>query len=343
MAVKNSAAKLILRFFSWLMIIIGGPTFVICTLCAVFALAGLLEIYTFGERIVYFLVFLLVAVLFFAVLYCGLKLKKHLTGRTNTVKHPQKQENVSPAVQKDVAEAAPAPQSANPPVSEKTAETAEPEAKVRTREERLADFSETVSVQAAWDTFSPEEQNRFSNMVYQYSQDVGRGGYAPREHYAELRGLEFVGSWPVPKEVARRLEEMQKAKEAAKEKPAENKSAESPVQSTPAPGRPADKIEVIRLLSTTEDKDDSAFSFEKTLVKREVVKAGGRYYIRATDYQCASGTNGRPIYTLFEDYYECKLTNEEQIQRLITEDKEMDFAFKMPAYRYKEGGTGVLF
>lgn len=100
---------------------------------------------------------------------------------------------------------------------------------------------------------------------------------------------------------------------------------------------------MIQHLSTEENKYNGGFSFEKTLVKREVIKVEDVYYIRVTEYRCASEANGRPVYSYTESYHLCFITDEKIRHKLITADSGLKFAAKTAAYRYEERGTGVLF
>lgn len=111
----------------------------------------------------------------------------------------------------------------------------------------------------------------------------------------------------------------------------------------PATGRPAGNIEILQHLSTTETKQNGAFDFEKTLEKREFVKAEDGYYIRVTEYQCSAEANGRPVYSYTESYHVCNLREEKMRQKLLTADSGLDVTAKSAAYRYEESGTGVLF
>lgn len=111
----------------------------------------------------------------------------------------------------------------------------------------------------------------------------------------------------------------------------------------PTPGRPAGSIAVIQQLSTEETKHNGPFDFEKTLVKRDVVKAEDTTYIRITEYQCSAEANGRPVYSYTESYHVCNFAEEKIRQKLLTADSGLAYAAKSPAYRYEERGTGVLF
>lgn len=71
-------------------------------------------------------------------------------------------------------------------------------------------YAGKITVQDALNTFSAEEQQRFENRLYQYSQDTGRAGLSP-EIAAANRGMVFVDGRQVAKEVAARLDEMRNA------------------------------------------------------------------------------------------------------------------------------------
>ena len=111
----------------------------------------------------------------------------------------------------------------------------------------------------------------------------------------------------------------------------------------PTPGRPEGTVELIRELGTEERDIGAAFSFEKAFIKRDLVKVGGRMYLRITDYQCDSGGNGRPLYSLIEDYHVLYLSDEKIALQLLTPENGLRYAAKSPAYRYVEHGTGVLY
>ena len=111
----------------------------------------------------------------------------------------------------------------------------------------------------------------------------------------------------------------------------------------PASGRPEGTVELIRELGTEERDIGAAFSFEKAFIKRDLVKVGGQMYLRITDYQCDSGGNGRPLYSLIEDYHVLYLSDEKIALQLLTPENGLRYAAKSPAYRYVEHGTGVLY
>ena len=111
----------------------------------------------------------------------------------------------------------------------------------------------------------------------------------------------------------------------------------------PIAGRPQGNIEVVQHLSTKENKADKGYSFEKTIEKREVVKAEDKFYIRVTKYNCTTEANGRPEYSYTENYHVCHLIDEGYRRKFLTADSGLDFAAKSAAYRYVERGTGSLF
>ena len=111
----------------------------------------------------------------------------------------------------------------------------------------------------------------------------------------------------------------------------------------PASGRPEGTVELIRELGTEERDIGAAFGFEKAFIKRDLVKVGGRMYLRITDYQCDSGGNGRPLYSLIEDYHVFYLSNLKMVSQLLNPEKPLAYAAKSAAYRYVERGTGVLY
>lgn len=75
---------------------------------------------------------------------------------------------------------------------------------------KMEDNLGEITVQKVWNTFLPEQQEKFQERIYQYEQDVNRGGTEP-EIAAANRGLKIVNGSPVPKEVAQRLDEMRQA------------------------------------------------------------------------------------------------------------------------------------
>ena len=110
----------------------------------------------------------------------------------------------------------------------------------------------------------------------------------------------------------------------------------------PTPGRPEGSVEAIKELSVEERRDGAAFSFEKRVIRRELVQAGDQLYLRITDYDCSSGANGRPLYSLIEDYHVLYLNDVQTALRILTPENGMRYAAKSPAYRYVKHDTGVL-
>lgn len=116
-------------------------------------------------------------------------------------------------------------------------------------------------------------------------------------------------------------------------------SEENRKEVIPLSGRPAETVKVIRKLNVEEKRECAAFSFEKTLIATDLVKGGDQFYIRVIDYDCCSGANGRPLYSLFEDYYEIK----NGLIDFLTPENWRALARKTVAYHFVDRGTGVLF
>lgn len=74
-------------------------------------------------------------------------------------------------------------------------------------ENQWAAYAGEITLQGVLNTFSIEEQQRFKNQTYQYSQDTGRAGLSP-EIAAANRGMVLVNGSPVPKEVVARRDAM---------------------------------------------------------------------------------------------------------------------------------------
>lgn len=111
----------------------------------------------------------------------------------------------------------------------------------------------------------------------------------------------------------------------------------------PSSGRPEGTVELIKELGTEDRKEGAAFSFEKTVIKRDLVKVGGQLYLRITNYECSSGANGRPLYSLIEDYHVLYLSDVKIALQLLPPENGLRYAAKSPAYRYVQHDTGVLF
>ena len=105
MAIKNPVAKFILRFISWLFIIIGSFIGVVSAICAVGALAGGLEIHSVSERLIFFVIAIIMSALFFGMLYGGIQLKKYLSEKKAVSKIEDQsevqEENVNPLAEPD--------------------------------------------------------------------------------------------------------------------------------------------------------------------------------------------------------------------------------------------------
>ncbi len=116
-------------------------------------------------------------------------------------------------------------------------------------------------------------------------------------------------------------------------------SEENSKEVIPVSGRPAGTVKVIRKLNAEEKRESAAFSFEKTLIATDLVQGGDQLFIRVIDYDCFSGANGRPLYSLFEDYYEIK----KGLIDFLTPENWRALARKTAIYHFVDRGTGVLF
>ncbi len=187
------------KIFGWTLTIISGFMCWTGFMCAVMTLFGLLEIDSFGEWLAFLVFYVLFTVAFAMLFRLGLRIKK-----IPDKKHPVKAEKATvPTTTENI------PEMKQPPVLPE--ETSSPEIQTSSVEKQ----TEVPAVQKptereALATFSPEEQQRFENRRYQYTQDTGRDGRTPEEA-AEVRGVVFVDGRPVVREVAERMEDLQKA------------------------------------------------------------------------------------------------------------------------------------
>lgn len=213
----------------WIILVFGGLLAGICALCAILALFGGLETESFGEQLGLSAIFLILMCVGICVLIWGRWIKNGMFGRKQekttaqrtprvlTATHsklpqPSEDQRKLEQIERNIDSVVGAIQ-ANPmspvrPADEELLKKLQQEKRARLK--RIAAHSEKITVRDAWKTFTPEQQKRFDAQVYQYSQDVGRGGLEP-EIAAANRGLAFVDGKPVPKEVAARLDELQKA------------------------------------------------------------------------------------------------------------------------------------
>lgn len=92
---------LVLRsIFGWFLIVVGGLSGGSAVICAFAALFGLLALDSFGQRLLFFAVFLVMAVGFFTILWLGIRLKNR--GREKKTTLPAKRKS-SPANQKETS------------------------------------------------------------------------------------------------------------------------------------------------------------------------------------------------------------------------------------------------
>ena len=207
--------RFVLRLFGWVLTIIGGMLTVISAICALAALFGGLETSSFGEQLGFFALYLALAAASFMAVRLGLRLKG--ASESHAVPHkaapqPTPQQQRLQEIERDVDDLTGAIQ-ANP--MSRGAEANTQRIKQLNQEKtqllvEMADHPGQITVQDAWNTFPPEQQKRFAAQQYQYTQDTGRDGREP-EDAAAIRGLVFMDGKPVPKEVAKRLEEMRQA------------------------------------------------------------------------------------------------------------------------------------
>lgn len=226
-----SVLKALRTALGWTLMALGTLLAGICALCAILALFGGLETESFGEQLGFFAIFLILMCVGLRVLIEGLWIKNGTFGKKPAkaaiqkvpkpkLPQPTEDQKRLEEIDRNIDYTAGAIQ-ANPmsPVRSADEETLKKlQQEKQTRLKRIAAHSEIITVQDAWNTFTPEQQKRFDAQVYQYSQDVGRDGVLPREVYAENRGLVFLDGRPVPKEVAARLKELQQAAAAEKER-----------------------------------------------------------------------------------------------------------------------------
>ncbi|MBE6921555.1 MAG: hypothetical protein E7465_00035 [Ruminococcaceae bacterium] len=226
-----SVLKALRTALGWTLRALGTLLAGICALCAVLALFGGLETESFGEQLGLFAIFLILMCVGLCVLIEGRWIKngtfskkpaKAVPRKVPKPKLPQptedqkRLEEIERAIDDTAGAIMANPMSPVSPAYEENLKKLQQEK--HTQLKRIAGHSETITVQDAWNTFTPERQKRFDTQVYQYSQDVGRDGVLPREVYAEKRGLVFVDGRPVPKEVAARFEELKKAAATEKER-----------------------------------------------------------------------------------------------------------------------------
>lgn len=252
----KDASKSVLKFIrmavGWILIVFGGFVAFISGNCAVIALFGGMETDSFGEQVGSCVMFLILVCVGICVQVEGRWIKNGLLGGKQSKPkeiRPQPKETLSrpkktlpqptetfpqpketlpqptevqrrlEEIDQSIDNTAGAIQ-ANPMTPGRSAYEAELAAlqlEKQSRLRRMAKYMESVTVQDAWSTFTPDQQQRFDAQIYQYSQDVGRGGLE-HEIAASNRGLVFVDARPVPKEVAVRLKELQEAASAEKER-----------------------------------------------------------------------------------------------------------------------------
>lgn len=117
------------------------------------------------------------------------------------------------------------------------------------------------------------------------------------------------------------------------------KSKESRTEVTTVSGRPSGKVNVNRKLKTEEIQQNAFFSFEKKMITTDLVEIDTVPYIRVVRYDCSAEGNGRPVYTLIEDYYGIH----KNLIDFLTSENWRALAEKTAAYHFTASGVGVLF
>lgn len=198
---------------------------------------------------------------------------------------------------------------------------------------RTADTGK-ITVQDALNTFSEEEQWRFENRQYQYSQDTDRAGLSP-EIAAANRGLVFVDGRPVAKEVAARLDEMRNAVFSDN---AVDTGQTGQSQKKVRSGRPEGPISVICQLSDECNKDGAFYSFEQRTREVTLVKNQTHYFVCVSEYSCVAEANTRPVSSYTEFYYTVTVSNVDG----ITADNWKENVVRPAAYVYHRLSEGVV-
>lgn len=174
----------------------------------------------------------LLSLVFGGAVALGMRLREGITGKRKQRKNPQmnsRQPEVQPELPKDILQPASAQQrlyeieesifwatgaiQANPmsPGATSLSEQIQRlEQEKRELLKKMADDMDRITIQKVWNTFLPEQQEKFQERIYQYEQDVNRGGTDPKIAAAN-RGLRIVNGSPVPREVTQRLDEMRQA------------------------------------------------------------------------------------------------------------------------------------
>ena len=104
--------------------------------------------------------------------------------------------------------------------------------------------------------------------------------------------------------------------------------------------KPCEPIKIKRtIVKEIKPANGAAFSFEKTAIIIEIIQAEGKEFVRIIDYDCNSGANGRPLYSLFEYYYEKKYIDLSNISATNYKQKVNG----KPTYQHKEYACGVIY
>lgn len=176
MAFMKKCARLLRSFFGWLLIVLGGMFGISTAICALAALFGGLEVDSLGERLGFFAIYLVMTAAFLGVLRLGIWLKNGCRRKKTAA---QIEVKLPPAAQKEPPQ----------PVYERQRPQLNPENAEILPTKRAGQ----ITVRDALNKFLPEEQQRFANQVYQYSQDTDRDGRTPEEAVLFLYERNWAG------------------------------------------------------------------------------------------------------------------------------------------------------
>ena len=165
-------------------------------------------------------------------------------------------------------------------------------------------------------TISTALQKEAEEAGYQAYMDYARGSLTPEEAYLS-RGFvkDEDGKWVYGKLVT--INDTIKPKE-----------------------KPCEPIEIKNtIIKEIKPANGAAFSFEKTAIIIEIVQAEGKEFVRIIDYDCCSGANGRPLYSLFEYYYK---TDDVELTNISATNYKSKIKGNAE-YQYKEFDCGVRY
>lgn len=176
MEFRKKCAHVFRTILGWFLIVQGSLWGVSGGICVIVALFGGVQFNSFGDRLLFFATSLVMTVGCLTILLLGLRLKN--SDRKEKTVSPVKRKS-SPAKQKETQQ-----------------DRNEQRLQVEKEENPWTAYAGEITLQGVLNTFSIEEQQRFKNQTYQYSQDTGRAGLSP-EIAAANRGMVLVNGSPV--------------------------------------------------------------------------------------------------------------------------------------------------